>query len=292
MLDELPLALCVKPDPAWPIGKHALMNLKIVRRNGRTEVDPSNWRIPYQWQGTHYQDNDDQPFLLLINSGGGFVEGDVAELHGNLDAGTRALITTTAASKFYKCPGGAVSREEVHLNVGPDALLEYYPDESIPFAQSRTERRTQIEITSTSRLFAVDMVSAGRVHYGSGEVFAFDSLLSEFSIKVDGKSAVLDRIVAVDREEIQELQSLWQGAHHAATIVCHDPKLPAGLEDKVEQELSRFDLVASGASRFGNILSSRILAKEAWHTHEAIQAVWRIVRPHIAGKPAKLIRKC
>jgi len=67
------------PDPAWTIGKHALMNLHVVRRNGRTEIDPRSWRIPYQWQGCHYQDHDDQPFLLLINSGGGFVEGDAFE---------------------------------------------------------------------------------------------------------------------------------------------------------------------------------------------------------------------
>lgn len=59
MRDDLGMNAPVKPDPSWLIGKHALMNLKIVRRNGRTEIDPSNWRIPYQWQGTHYQDNDD-----------------------------------------------------------------------------------------------------------------------------------------------------------------------------------------------------------------------------------------
>ena len=48
--------------------------------------------------------------------------------------GTRALITTTAASKFYKCIEGETSRELVNLSVGPEALLEYWPDESIPFA--------------------------------------------------------------------------------------------------------------------------------------------------------------
>ena len=112
------------------------MNLHVVRRNGRTEIDPHAWRIPYQWQGCHYQDHDDQPFLLLINRGGGFVEGDVAELHAHAwKPGTRALITTTAASKFYKCPDGVLSREEANFRVLGDALLEYIPDETIPFAR-------------------------------------------------------------------------------------------------------------------------------------------------------------
>ncbi|WP_439544228.1 urease accessory protein UreD [Hyphomicrobium sp.] len=292
MLDGNAIDGPVKPDPSWPIGKHALMNLNIVKRKGRTEIDPSNWRIPYQWQGTHYQDNDDQPFLLLINAGGGFVEGDVAELHARMEPGTRAVITTTAASKFYKCPGKAISRELVRLHVGPEALLEYYPDESIPFAQSRVERRTEIDIASSSRLFAVDMLSAGRIHYGAGEIFAFDQLQSEFSVRIDGQTRFVDRIVALDRDEARALKTLWQGAHHVATVVCYDAALPHGIEAEVEAALADHGLTSAGASRVGNMLTSRILAKEAWHCHEAVQRAWGVVRPHIAGKPAKLIRKC
>lgn len=284
--------MTVRPNPDWPIGKHALMNLRAVRRNGRTEIDPSSWRIPYQWQGTHYQDHDDQPFLLLINSGGGFVEGDVAELHADLEPGTRALITTTAASKFYKCLEQVTSREEVSLRVGDGAMLEYYPDESIPFAKSRVDRRTSIQITSTSKLFAVDMLSAGRVHYGNGEVFAFDKLFSEFAVRVDGDIRFLDRIVAEDEEEISALRALWQGAHHAATIVAFAPDMPRGLEEEIEDALMGLPLVSMGASKIGAMISCRILAIEAWQCHEAVQAVWRILRPHIAGKEAKLIRKC
>lgn len=286
------MGIVMKPDPAWAIGKHALMNLNVVKRRGRTEIDPSNWRIPYQWQGTHYQDNDDQPFLLLINAGGGFVEGDVAELHARLDPGTRAVITTTAASKFYKCPGNGLSQELIHLHVGADALLEYYPDESIPFAQSRVRRRTEIDLDYSSKLFAVDMLSAGRIHYGSGEVFAFGQLESEFAIRVDGEMQFLDRIMALDRDEVRALKSLWQGAHHVATVVCYDVALPVGIEGDVEAVLKGHGLISAGASRAGNMITSRILAEEAWQCHEAVQAVWGVVRPHIAGKPAKFIRKC
>ena len=121
-----------QPDPAWIVGKHALMNVRATSRRGRTEIDPLRWRIPFQWQGCHYQDHDDQPFMMLVNSGGGFVEGDVAHFHAVLEPGTRALFTTTASSKFYKCPGGGVSREIVDFQVGEDALLEFCPDEAIP----------------------------------------------------------------------------------------------------------------------------------------------------------------
>lgn len=137
----------VEPDPEWTIGKYGLLNVQGEVRDGRTVLEPKGWRIPFQWQGYHYQDHDDEPFLLLVNSGGGLVEGDVSHFCAMLGAKTRTLITTTAASKFYKSIGGGRTREIVDIQLGPCALLEYYPDEAIPFKHSRVERTTRVNIT-------------------------------------------------------------------------------------------------------------------------------------------------
>jgi urease accessory protein len=287
------MAAIVLPQEDWVIGKHGLMNLRATLRRGRTEIEPHSWRIPYQWQGCHYQDNDDQPFLLLINSGGGFVEGDVAELHATLEPDTRALITTTAASKFYKCPAGLTSRELVEIEVGAGALLEYCPDESIPFGRSRVERRTHVALQGSSRLFATDIVAAGRIHHGSsGEAFAFEALNSEFKVSVDGRLVLLDRLVCDGAYEAAALRRLWDGATHAATIVAHAPDLPAGIEEEVEARLADTAATAAGASRNGDVVVCRILAAEAWACHEAVFACWAALRPAIAGKQARPIRKC
>ncbi|GGC59038.1 urease accessory protein UreD [Chelatococcus reniformis] len=282
----------VLPDPAWIIGKHALLNLHVVQRNGRTEIDPKSWRIPYQWQGCHYQDHDDQPFLLTINSGGGFVEGDAADLYATMEAGTRALITTTAASKFYKCPQGATSRETIRLKVGERALLEYHPDEAILFAGSRVERRTVIDLEPSSRLFATDMIAAGRVHYGAGEAFQFRALRSEFEVRLAGRPVVLDRLIAEDGEEVDALQRLWGGASHLATVVAVGAELPDRIERTLDEALATCSVATSGASRMGNVVVCRILGAEAWACHEAVFRCWRALRPHLAGKPARPIRKC
>jgi urease accessory protein len=282
----------IQPDPDWIVGKHALMNIHAVARRGRTEIDPRSWRIPYQWQGCHYQDHDDQPFLLLINSGGGFVEGDTAQLHGELEPGTRALLTTTSSSRFYKCLEGGTSRELVTVDVGDDALLEYYPDEAIPFAHSRVERRTRIALQPSSRLFATDMISAGRIHHLDGEVFRFTSLFSEFEIALAGRTIALDRLIALDEAEVAALARLWDGAHHMASVYGYAPDLPAGIEDAVEAAIDGVDGVIGGASRIGNLLVARILGEETWQTHEAIYACWSVLRPPLAGKPARPILKC
>ena len=281
-----------QPDPAWIVGKHALMNVRATSRLGRTEIDPLCWRIPFQWQGYHYQDHDDQPFMLLLNSGGGFVEGDVAHFHAVLEPGTRALFTTTASSKFYKCPGGAVSREIVDLHVGADALLEFCPDEAIPFARSRAHRINRIDMAPTARLFATDMVSAGRVHYGTGEVFRFDHLISEFHITIGGRLAALDRLVATAPETIAALERLWLGRLHMATAFAYAPDLAPGVEDGVHEAIDGVDGTEAGVTRIGNLVIVRILSHETWQAHEALFNAWAALRPAIAGKHARPIRKC
>ncbi len=282
----------VYPDSNWIVGKHALMNLHVLRRNGRTEIDPRSWRIPYQWQGCHYQDNDDQPFLLTLNSGGGFVEGDSAQLFAMMEEKTRALITTTAASKFYKCPKGEISKETIYITVGPQSLLEYYPDEAILFADSRVERRTRIDLDLTSRLFATDVIAAGRIHYGSGEAFKFRSLSSAFEIRINGEITLLDRLIVQSADEAMDLQRLWEGATQMATVVAVSDNFPADIERTIEVSILDGDSTGAGATRMGNMIVCRILAAEAWKCHEAVQKCWTVVRPYLAGKAARPIRKC
>ena len=282
----------IQPDPEWIVGKYALMNVRARAGRGRTEIDPLCWRIPFQWQGYHYQDHDDQPFMLLVNSGGGFVEGDVSHFHGVLEPGTRALFTTTASSKFYKCPGGGISREIVDLHVGDEALLEFCPDEAIPFARSRVRRINRIEMAPTARLFATDMVSAGRVHYGDGEVFRFHHMVSEFRITIGGRLVALDRLVATKPETIAALERLWQGRRHMAQAFAYAPDLAPGVEGGVHEAIAGVEGTEAGVTRIGNLVIVRILSHETWQAHEALFNAWTALRPAVAGKNARPILKC
>jgi urease accessory protein len=263
-----------------------------MRRNGRTEIDPHSWRIPLQWQGYHYQDHDDQPFLLTLNSAGGFVEGDVSEVHITLEPGTRMLATGTGASRFYKCLDGGTSQELVTVDVGEGALFEHLPDEAIPFADSRVERRTRISLAEGARLFASDIVAAGRVHFGAhGEAFAFSSLFSEIDVRRAGRGLVLDRLIATDPAEVGVMRDLWADANHMITVIAVAPDLPPGLENDAHAALRDAPAVRIGVTRIGPMIISRALANETYEAHEIVFALWAALRPVLAGKAARPILK-
>ncbi|TAK76949.1 MAG: urease accessory protein UreD [Aquabacterium sp.] len=281
----------VQPDPGWEIGKYALLNLRARVRAGRTEVDPVARRIPYQWLGAHYQDHDDQPFVLLQNSSGGFVEGDTAALHLHMEPGARLLVTTASAAKFYKCEHGGQSEEIVDIDVADGATLEYLPDEVIPYAASRTVRRTRIHMAAGARLFATDLIAAGRIHHRAGEAFAFHAMRSEFEVWLDGRLIVLDRLFARTPEQARELEALWAGRQHLGMVVAYVSGMETGIEETLHEALAQYEGVTAGVSRIGDLVCVRLLAAETWHAHAAVYGCWEVLRPAIAGKAARPIRK-
>ena len=255
-------------------------------------MDPIIRRVPYQWQGFGFQDHDDQAYALLHNSAGGFVEGDAAEVHVVADPGTRALFTTTAATKFYKCEAGETSHDLASFSVGEEALLEYLPDEVIPFAASRIDRTTRFSLHPASRLFASDVISAGRIRYGAGELFAFASLRSQFELRINGRLVVLDRLVAPGAEEAAALGRLWGGRLHLATVAAYAPSLPDSLAERVQERCETLGShCEAGATMVNGVIVARVLAEEVWQVHEAVYAIWETLRPEIAGKAARRIRK-
>ena len=153
-------------------------------------------------------------------------------------------------------------------------------------------RVNRIAMAPSSRLFATDMVSAGRVHYGDGEVFRFHQLVSEFGITIGGRRLALDRLVATDPETIAALERLWQGRRHMATAFGYAPDLPAGVEDDVHDAIAGIDGTEAGVTRIGELVIVRILSAETWQAHEALFAAWGALRPAIAGKRARPILKC
>ena len=135
------------------------------------------------------------------------------------------------------------------------------------------------------------VVRAGRIHFGSGEAFKFDSLVSSFEIRLDDQTLAFDRLAAKTPVAVDALHRLWRGAMHLATVFVYAPDLPI-VEDAVDALRGSISGTELGVSRIGNLLIVRLLSKEAWQAHEAIFSIWQAVRPGIADKPARPICKC
>jgi urease accessory protein len=110
-------------------------------------------------------DPGDPPLAAVVNCAGGLAGGDVLRQEARLDAGARATVGTAAAEKVYRSLG-AETRVGTRLALGPGAVLEWLPQETILFDGARLERRLRAELAEGAVLLAAETLVFGRAARG------------------------------------------------------------------------------------------------------------------------------
>jgi urease accessory protein len=153
---------------------HGLLRLRFDRATptGRTTISSCEQRPPLRVVRS-FPSGRAAALAHLHNLSGGVLGGDLLELSVEVGDGASAQLTSTGATRLYRCrPGSTAALQQQRLLVGRGALLEYLPDELIPFAGSRYLQETVIELSDDAGLFWWETVAPGRA--ARGEVFMFD----------------------------------------------------------------------------------------------------------------------
>lgn len=142
----------------------------------------------------------------LHNVSGGVLGGDDLGLRVEVGEGCRVQLTTTSATRLYRCKAGAAdSAQQMSVTVGTGALLEILPDPLIPFAGARYRQETRFALQPGARLFCWEVLSPGRE--ARGELFAYDRLDLRTAIVADGMPIAYERMMLAPAA-----QSLHSGA--------------------------------------------------------------------------------
>jgi hypothetical protein len=77
-----------------------------------------------------------------------------------------------------------------------------------------------------------------------------------------------------------------------ATIAACAPSLSHSLVERVQEKCEAFGARCdAGATLIDGVIFVRALTEQVWQAHEAVYRIWEILRPAIAWKPARHIRK-
>lgn len=141
------------------------LELEFVKRNQQTLLTRSYAIAPWKIQRSLYPEGDEVCHCILLHTAGGLVGGDrlFAKIH--LQAQTQALITTAAASKVYRS-NGEESLQNIHIRVDEGASLEWFPQETITFAEAQYCQTTKIELAPSATLTMWEIVRFGRTARG------------------------------------------------------------------------------------------------------------------------------
>ncbi|MHB1104034.1 MAG: urease accessory protein UreD [Devosia sp.] len=205
---------------------------------------------------------------VLINTAGGLTGGDRIDWRAEAAPGTRMVLTTQACERVYRSTGDD-ARVATRLIVGAGAQLDWLPQETILFENSRLDRTLDVDLAGDARFCAVEAILLGREAMGEDARTAL--LRDNWRIRRNGRliHAEATRLSADPLE--RDGLSLLDGALAFATVLYVGDDAARKLEPVRAMLAGR-----SGASLQGERLVVRAIA-------ESGLALRRIIGPIVAA---------
>jgi len=240
--------------------------------------------------------------VYLVHPPGGVVGGDELRIDAQLDAGSHALITTPAATKFYRCDGRVSSQtQELHA---AGATLEWLPQENIFYRGADVRTATRVQVDSDSRFIGWEINCLGLP--ARGEPFDAGALrldLELWKAPSGGEVAEIARQPNCDNEMwnvpifLDRLRldggsaargACWglAGQEAVGTLLA----TPATREQVEAIRTLVADEKYAGVSLVDGVLVLRALAPQSEAVRQLFIAAWRRLRPGIIGREAVLPR--
>jgi urease accessory protein len=218
--------------------------------------------------------------VYLLHPPGGLAAGDELILDAAVEPGAAALLTTPAATKFYRSDGSP-SVQRQRLRVAAGATLEWLPQESLLFGGSRALIETEVELAAGARFIGWEQLSLGRPL--SGDRYAAGTLEQHTRIDVDGEPLLYeslrfsagDRLLAADcgLKSLGVCGALYAFPANDPLLVCVRERLGAATPS-----------LRAGATLLGELLVVRCLAAEPEALRNLFEALWCELRPGVVGR--------
>jgi len=229
--------------------------------------------------------------LPLLHTAGGLVGGDRLSVSLDLEADSRALLTTVAAQKVYGtigrsrlAPRGSWARQELVVRVAPGADLEWLPQELVLFADGLFQQEARVELAAGASWLGAEVVRLGRT--AAGEALGAGRWRSDLEVRrlaADGTPAeweVVDRLElggeALEGEHGMAGNAVFGSLVWVAPAPLRAEALAALLAAAREDRAGLEGTMACGALRQGLVARFRGASSQAarlWFTR-----IWARIR--------------
>lgn len=261
-------------SPDW----RAELQLRFAARSDRTVLAQRSHVGPLVVQRPFYPEGS-VCHVYLIHPPGGIVGGDQLRLDATLEPGTHALLTTPAATKFYRAAPGRQSILQQQLNVHA-ATLEWLPQETIYFNQAQARSTTRIDLDATSRFIGWEISCYGR---RSGDLpFVEGNIRQHLELWRDGKPVLLDHLRIAGGSLMQ--RATW-GLHNMNALGSL-LAFPATHDDVAAVRALALDPTALSCTLVDEVLLCRCISVDGATLKQNLLQVWQCLRPRILARPA------
>ncbi|WP_430682968.1 urease accessory protein UreD [Leptolyngbya sp. AN02str] len=241
------------------------LGLEFAWQDGKTLMQRCAVQAPLKVQRPFYPEGDTVCHVVSLHTAGGIVGGDRFRVEVQLHPEAQVLMTTAAAGKVYRSTG-IEAGQELRIQVGEGACLEWLPQETIVFDGAMMRQQTRIDLAEGALWLGWEVLRLGRTARGErfdhgmwrsrtevwqhgrplwidpqwieGGSATIDSLHGLANCPVVGSFAVLGQ--SVTPELVTKARELWQTMPSNATDALIEHRAEVGVTRLMSGMLCRY----------------------------------------------------
>ncbi len=272
------------PERTW----QASLQLQFERSADATRLSHSRHNGPLYVQKPFYPEGRDHPHIYLLHPPGGIVSGDCLEIAIDVKDKAGVLVTTPGAARIYRArQEQPLQRQSIALTLEKDAIIEWFPLETIVFNDACVELNTTVDITDGSCFIGWEICCFGLS--ACDEPFVRGSFQQHYLLRKNGIPLFVDRLVlggnpeAILQGKAGLMANSVTGFFLLGPVAENSESILESLrESAIEMDMQR---VAS-LSKVGEFYIGRYLGDSAEQAKNIFTQWWTLLRPLLINRKA------
>jgi urease accessory protein len=265
------------------------LTMRFAHREGRTVLVEQRHSGPLVVQKTLYPEGPGICHAVIIHPPGGIAGGDNLFVRIEVETNGCAVITTPAATKWYKAAGRS-SRQEVTLRLGAHSALDWLPQENLFFNAACVQSSFKLEIDPTASAIGWDMALLGR--QASGEKWDTGTICSSTEIcNSDGTPLWIEQALLKGSDPLLKSPQGLAGFKALGTLWAIGQGSTPAIAAELNSQLPFEPALRAGATCLpGGVLLLRSLSTEVELLRGLMMDCWALLRPAILGFASNRLR--
>lgn len=266
-------------------------NIVLENINGTTVVSDKRFGGLIKISPTMHLDSEKISAYFILGLGGGYVEGEKYKYSVLVKNNARAIITTQAATKVYKCLNEKAAIQEIQLKIEGNGILEYITDNVILYKDALYKQDNEIYLDKDSTLIYSDGITSG--WSVTGEAFSYSRLQLRTKVYMDNVLVLLDNLLINPIEDDVTKLGYFEGYENFGTLLVINKKITNEIIDTLRLSLKNLNLdINFGLSEIEvNGFVLRVLGHSTQNVDEAIKLCHNYVRKVLFNSKELSIRK-
>ena len=269
----------------WP----AELHLRFARRKMRTVLVEKRHSGPLLVQKAIYPEDEKICHAVIVHPPGGIAGGDELRVEIDLEPDSNAVVSTPAATKWYKAPRHRC-RQQTTIRLAERATLDWLPQENIFYNATRAESTFRLQIGTGATAIGWEIGMLGR--QASGEEWLEGTLRFLTSIeRTDGLPLWVERLRLEATGSLRKAYQGLCGLNVFGTLWAVSAGCTAALAEELASDLPlEKELRAGVTSLPDGILLVRGLANDVERLRQMMVDCWMRLRPPVHGLASQRLR--